>query len=228
VKPPASALRERLSAWTASHGEELAEAEPEMPAGITDRPADVWEALLAVADVAGGPWPERARAAAVALERVRAEATPSRGVQLLADVRSVFLVAGADRLKSEDLCARLAALPEAPWGDLRGHPINQRGLADRLRPYDIRPHKIRFGDTTAQGYQDVDFADAWSRYLPRPATGGTSGTRTGPGTETVPLTSGVPGVPAVPDPWEGQADVPERGPEHGDEPEEVEEVEWTA
>ena len=28
-----------------------------MPAGIEDRNADVWEALLAVADLAGGDWP---------------------------------------------------------------------------------------------------------------------------------------------------------------------------
>ncbi len=31
---------------------------PEMPAGIEDRDADVWEALLAVADAAGGDWPQ--------------------------------------------------------------------------------------------------------------------------------------------------------------------------
>ena len=38
--------------------------EPEMPAGITDRNADCWEPLLAIADVAGGDWPEQAREAA--------------------------------------------------------------------------------------------------------------------------------------------------------------------
>ena len=42
-------------------------AVPDMPDGIADRDADVWEALLAVADAAGGDWPERARVAAVAL-----------------------------------------------------------------------------------------------------------------------------------------------------------------
>jgi Protein of unknown function (DUF3631) len=40
---------------------------PEMPDGIEDRNADVWEALIAIADLAGGDWPERARRAAVAL-----------------------------------------------------------------------------------------------------------------------------------------------------------------
>ena len=48
-----------------------------MPAGVEDRDADVWEALLAVADAAGGDWPERARAAAVALVAQSKESTPA-------------------------------------------------------------------------------------------------------------------------------------------------------
>jgi hypothetical protein len=40
---------------------------PDMPPGVEDRDADVWEALLAVADLAGGHWPTTARKAAVTL-----------------------------------------------------------------------------------------------------------------------------------------------------------------
>ena len=40
---------------------------PGAPEGIEDRDADVWEPLLAVAELAGGHWPERARVAAVPL-----------------------------------------------------------------------------------------------------------------------------------------------------------------
>ena len=57
-----------------------------MPDGIEDRDADVWEALLAVADVAGGDWPERARVALLRLLRTQGS-TPSLGVRLLADLR---------------------------------------------------------------------------------------------------------------------------------------------
>ncbi len=38
---------------------------PEMPEEIADRAADVWEALIMVADAAGGDWPKRARESAV-------------------------------------------------------------------------------------------------------------------------------------------------------------------
>ncbi|GHE40387.1 hypothetical protein GCM10017673_48460 [Streptosporangium violaceochromogenes] len=40
-------------------------AEPAMP--VEDRAADTWEPLVAVADHAGGHWPERTRAAVLAL-----------------------------------------------------------------------------------------------------------------------------------------------------------------
>lgn len=50
-------LRDRLADWTATLHDQVSDAWPEMPEGVTDRPADVWEPLLAVADAAGGHWP---------------------------------------------------------------------------------------------------------------------------------------------------------------------------
>ena len=63
---------------------------PEMPLGVADRDADVWEAPLAIADAAGGDWPARARAAAVALVAESKASSPSLGIRLLADIRTVF------------------------------------------------------------------------------------------------------------------------------------------
>jgi hypothetical protein len=60
-------LRERLSGWAHLHEDVLSTAWPEMPEGVHDRDADVWEPLLAVADAAGGEWPERARVSGVSL-----------------------------------------------------------------------------------------------------------------------------------------------------------------
>lgn len=50
------AIRDDLSRWAADIPDGVW---PEMPDGIEDRNADVWEALLAVADAAGGDWPKR-------------------------------------------------------------------------------------------------------------------------------------------------------------------------
>ncbi len=63
---------------------------PDMPDGIEDRNADVWEPLLAVADLAGGDWPKRARVAAVTLVTAAADQKQRLGIQLLADLRTVF------------------------------------------------------------------------------------------------------------------------------------------
>src|SRR5215207_4648064 len=65
--PTGEALRDRLAAWAASIRDDLGDVWPDMPDGVEDRDADVWESLIAVADAAGGKWPARARATAVAL-----------------------------------------------------------------------------------------------------------------------------------------------------------------
>ena len=134
-----------------------------MPIGITDRPADTWEPLLAIADVAGDEWPERARRAAVRLNDERQAADPSLGVRLLADTRTVFAVKEVDRLASGVLVEALVALEESPWGDIRGKALEARGLARRLAPYKIRPKVVRIGESTPHGYDLGDFIDAWER-----------------------------------------------------------------
>lgn len=163
------ALRELLAVWADKARDTLAEGEPEMPSGITDRAADVWEPLLRVADAAGAPWSERARRAAVELNAARVGEDPSFGVRLLRDVRTVFDEECTDRLPTKRLLQRLNALDEAPWSSLgrsRDQKLDPRGLAERLRGFRIRPQQIRFPDGGAKGYERDAFVDAWTRYLP--------------------------------------------------------------
>jgi hypothetical protein len=54
-------LRGRLAGWAAAKGKILCAARPELPPGIEDRNADVWEALFAIADAARGLAEEGAR-----------------------------------------------------------------------------------------------------------------------------------------------------------------------
>lgn len=161
--PEGDALRNRIAAWAASIQDEVADAWPMMPDGVEDRDSDVWEPLLAVADAAGGAWPERARVAAVALVADSKESTPSLGIRLLADLRKVF--GEQEVMATEALLAALHALPEAPWEDLRGKPLAARGLARMLNEYGVKSKTIRIGGTTPRGYARADLADAWSRYL---------------------------------------------------------------
>jgi putative DNA primase/helicase len=62
-------LARRVARWASDQKVALSAADPAVPAELHDRAADNWRPLLAIADVAGGEWPERARRAAVVLTR---------------------------------------------------------------------------------------------------------------------------------------------------------------
>jgi hypothetical protein len=156
-------LRQHLASWAASVERAASSSWPEMPSGIHDRDADVWEPLLASADLAGGDWPAKARVAAVTLVTLAKESTPSLGVKLLNDCRSAF--SGDEQITTRELLEKLHAAEESPWGDLKGKPLDDRGLARRLVPYGIKPATIRTLAGTSKGYRRTDFHDAWSRYL---------------------------------------------------------------
>jgi hypothetical protein len=179
--PVGDAIRYKIETWAASATEQI--AWPDLPLEIQDRNADVWEPLIAIADAIGGDWPARARAAAVALVSDVSELEPSLGVRLLSDLKTVF--GNQKRMTSKSIIASLISLEEAPWHDLRGKPIDERGLAHRLKAYGIRSISIRLGETTGKGYRAADFYDAWKRYLPsRSENSGTSGT---PATSQIPI-----------------------------------------
>ena len=107
--------------WVRAHLDELRDAEPDMP--VEDRAADTWEPLIAIADLAGGDWPARARKAAIALT-AEDDTDTTLGARLLADLRDVF--GDADAMHGETILT-------APAQD-------QRGAVGRLlRPPDERP-----------------------------------------------------------------------------------------
>jgi hypothetical protein len=172
--PALHALRDRLHSAMRAHLDELENADPELP--VEDRAADVWAPLVAVADLAGGDWPQRARDACRALTTGDPEAD-SASERLLADLQGAF--GGRDQFSTAHLLDQLHALEEAPWSDWFGNPLTPRGLANLLRPYGVRSRTIRpvEGDIAykpgkpaaeqgAKGYLRADLADPWARYIP--------------------------------------------------------------
>jgi hypothetical protein len=170
------ALRDRLAEWCESVRYDMEDAWPDMPEGIEDRNADVWEPLLAVADAAGPDWPERARVAAVALVAQSQEKAPTLGIQLLADLRQVFTTDGGEHIGSDDLLSALHQLDESPWADLRGKPLDFRGLSRRLTQYGVKSRNVRVGEKVVKGYSRTDLHDPWERYLPPSVLSGDSAT----------------------------------------------------
>ena len=157
-------IRDSIESWAGMIGGNL-NTNPIMPAGIEDRNADVWEALIAVAHAAGGDWPERASVSAVSLVSASADdGGGSLGVRLLTDLREVF--GDAKEMFTEAVLAHLLSLVEAPWSDLRGKPLDPHRMAKLLKPYGVKPDQLRVGGDVRKGYRRADLEDAWLRYLP--------------------------------------------------------------
>ncbi|MGH9509341.1 MAG: DUF3631 domain-containing protein, partial [Terriglobales bacterium] len=152
VSPEAARLRDRLAGWSAARLNQLRAAEPALPGELTDRQQDVTEPLLAIADLAGGDWLPRARAALLEVFQSQAAQDDSVGVRLLADIRTAFETCDPDRMSSQGLCDFLAGLEGAPWAEWsHGKPITPNRLARMLSRYSITPRTIREGDRTAKG-----------------------------------------------------------------------------
>jgi putative DNA primase/helicase len=162
----AEPIAQELASWAQDALADLAESRPNIPDALDDRAEETWEPLLAIADLAGGAWPERARLAAIELSASRETADEALGPWLLRDIRDVLSSRGVDRMSSADLAASLAEIETSPWGEIRGKALDARALARRLRPFKIRPRSVRLADdTTPKGYLLEQFQDAFARYL---------------------------------------------------------------
>jgi len=158
-----AALRSQAARWAADNFDKLADPDPKMP-NLNDRAADNWRPLLAIADLAGGTWPEEARRAACLLSGEQQDG--AIGVELLRDIRSTF--GDDDVIRSSDLVAKLTADAERPWAEWKhGRPLTQKQLAGLLAPFHIISLTVHPpGLPDGKGYRRIDFEEAWAAYCP--------------------------------------------------------------
>jgi hypothetical protein len=161
-------LARMCARWAADNIETLRRADPAVPANLYNRAADNWRPLLAIADAAGGDWPDRAREIAAAT----VYADQAKRVGLLADIREVFDGKPESErkaeIKSAALVAALVAMEGHPWAEYgrAKKPLSTNSLARMLADDHISPDTIRFADGLAKGYRRGQFDDAFARYLP--------------------------------------------------------------
>jgi hypothetical protein len=104
--PEFAIFRRKAARFAADNERQLRDIEPPSPVELEeagDRAADTWDSLLAIADVAGGDWPRRARAAALVLAGVRDEDDNTTAIsmdgddelELLADIRAILFAIDA-------------------------------------------------------------------------------------------------------------------------------------
>ena len=150
----------RIARWALDNRAKVQSAEPVLPGALDDRASDNWRPLVALADVAGGKWPSRARAAAVALSGRRND--DGIAVAVLAAIKDLFAAQHTNRLGSKAIVAALTADPTARWRESnRGRPLSEAQLARLLRPFEIYP--TSFGN--ARGYRLAECQDAFARYV---------------------------------------------------------------
>lgn len=162
-------LCRKLARFCADNKARIEASEPALPSGAFNRLGDNWRPLFAVAEIAGGDWPQRAADAFTKLTGKEDSDAQGVGVVLLADVRGVFSETGGDRIWTEVLCGHLNGMQERPYADMRsGQGINAHRLGKLLGRFKISSRKIRLpGEPKPkQGYCLEDFQEVFDRYLP--------------------------------------------------------------
>lgn len=164
-------LCRKLARWCYDNRARLESCDPALPSGAFNRIADNWRPLFAVAEVAGGEWPQRAANAFAKL--TSQEDADAQGIRmmLLADIQQAFNEAHAERIFSKQLVDSLCLMSDRPWPEAngkQGKPISETWLARQLHFFHVNPKTLRIGDARAKGYELADFRDAFDRYLSAP------------------------------------------------------------
>lgn len=162
------ALAAQLVEMGKVYAERIRQARPALPDELSDRAQDNWESLIAIAELGGPVWRDRAVAAALKLSKSEEESV-SFGNELLADIRQTFAERKADKLSTAMLIEALTEDSEGPWATYnRGKQITPRQLAKLLLSYDpgLKSKTVRLGaHDTPKGYDLAQFNDVFARYL---------------------------------------------------------------
>lgn len=173
IGPFAQVLNDRVAAWAAEHGEQIADQRPLMPTELSDRMQEGCESLVAIAEWFGIG--DASRAALIELltgERLDNQAT-IRG-RLLRDLEAIWKAHEKKRgrpirsIPTGQLITELVRLEEAHWSDYYGRgSISANDLANLLRHYGVSSKNIKMRDgSVKKGYKRDDLFDAWTRYAP--------------------------------------------------------------
>jgi hypothetical protein len=141
-----------------------------LPEGISNRARDNWAVLKAIADVAGGEWPDYIDAAAKAAQSTEVD-DASRLELLLTDIKAVAFPKADENsdveVRSADLVQHLIELEGRPWAEM-GHarkPLTQNRLARMLKDVGVAPTDIGPERARVRGYKYSQFQDVFDRYL---------------------------------------------------------------
>lgn len=147
-KPLFDAVRDALEKWSGTAARRVGKQFPEIPSGLKDRDVDVWEPLLAVADLAeGSDWGERIRKAAVTLTTRSdvKEAVPA-GTQLVKVLARLF--------KDTDKVTQKEVADELEW--------TSREVGKLAREMELHPKGFRVNGDYVKGFRKEDYEEMFN------------------------------------------------------------------
>jgi hypothetical protein len=161
-------LCRKLARFCVDNTAKIEACDPKLPDGVFNRLADNWRPLFAIAEVAGGDWPQRVATALFELTNDADVTAQGIGTTLLADIKAIFENETVDRLHSETIASDLAAIEGGPWAEWgrSGKPISKNQIAKQLKRFGVEPRDVRIADTVLKGYLLEQFKEAFERYLP--------------------------------------------------------------
>jgi hypothetical protein len=167
VRERAAVLASQLQRWGHECSPAVAQAAARTPANIPTNlilpEVNNSEPLLHIADVIGGPWPERVRSA---LKAVYSDNATSLQLTALCDVRACFFRKEfPDYLLTRDILDVLRTQEDRPWSNW---PRDSGGrLGALLRPLGVTSRNLDFpSGKRLKGYRLDELKEVWDRYLP--------------------------------------------------------------
>lgn len=158
-------LSAKLARFATDTRERLRRCRPDLPNALHDRAQDNWEPLLAIAEMAGGEWPQIARHAALKLSGSTDDGG-TVGNELLADIREILESKRLTRISTADLITALCDDDEKSWATFnRGKQITPRQVAKKLKEYGIASKNLRLNYEVVKGFEHEQFKEAFARYL---------------------------------------------------------------
>jgi hypothetical protein len=149
-----------------------------MPAGFFSRLEENYHVLFTIADLAGGDWPKRARAAAIKL--AGQHDMPSLGKRLLAIFYALAVRHGP--LLTSKQAEQMVPDEDDDFADYkdRGRPINKYEIRNLLKPFGPAPDVIHpRGKPADRGYDMrwPEFVIAFKHHLGKDPPGGRTAVR---------------------------------------------------
>jgi putative DNA primase/helicase len=167
-------LKSDIVRWCKDNGKKIWQARPAVPETLNDRAAENWEPLMAIAQIAGGDWPKKARDAALAKGLTEDEADSVilyllRSLRTIWDNPDVKKLDDGDFIRTPDLLCMLNDDETAPWADWKKGDVKRlsaRKLSNLLREYSVHAERLQVarGDNP-HGYRLSKLQPLFDRYL---------------------------------------------------------------